>query len=139
MNQGDLFAELALYSIHPGSSSAEFVLEPKHVLDSCEIETELGREPLYEPEALDVRIRVQTRSTRSAPGPNEPLGLVEPKRLGMHLDELGSDGDHVARAVGHQRRTPCQPRCPAIPTATSVIPIGRPTICGQPPSAKTSS
>src|SRR5262249_5866413 len=38
--------------------------------------------------------------------PHEALVLVDPQRLRVHADELGSDGDHVARRVLHYATIP---------------------------------
>jgi len=53
------------------------VLEPEHVLDAGEIEAELRRQPLDQPQALDVGVRVEPRAARRAPGAHETLRLVQ--------------------------------------------------------------
>ena len=103
VNRGDLGAQLALEPVHPRLHLPQLVLEPEHLLDAGEVEPELGREPLDEPEAVEVAVGVEPRAARRARGPDEPLRLVQPQRLRVHADEVGGDGDHVAAAVGHQR------------------------------------
>src|SRR4029079_17709287 len=58
-------------------------------------------QPLDQPQPLEVRLRVQPRVDRRALRAHQPLLLVDPKRLRMHADDLGRDGDHVARVVVH--------------------------------------
>ncbi len=92
--------------MRPSSSSS-----CRTLLDAGEVEPDLGREPLDQPQPLHVRLGVEPRVPRGALGPDEPLLLVDPQRLGMHPDELRGDGDHVAgtlvdhgaRPVVHQR------------------------------------
>src|SRR4029450_8378927 len=47
----------------------------------------------------EVGLRVEARVAGGALRPDEALLLVLAQRLRMHADELGGDGDHVARAV----------------------------------------
>ena len=58
---------------------------------------ELGREPLDQPQPLEVGLRVEARVPGRPLRPDETLGLVDPQRLRVHADELGGDRDHVAR------------------------------------------
>src|SRR3712207_7983177 len=46
---------------------------------------------------LEVGVRVEARVAGRALRPHEPLRLVHAKRLRVHADELGGDGDHVDR------------------------------------------
>ena len=101
VNLGDLGAELALHSFHPRARSIELVLQAQHLLDPGEVEPELGRQPLDEPQPLEVLLGVEPSAARGSPGSHETPGLVQPQRLRVHADELGGDGDHVARAI-HQ-------------------------------------
>src|SRR5687768_17087257 len=76
VNVGDLRAKLALESIHARARLVQLVLQAEHMLDTGVVEPELGRQPVDQAEALDVRVRVETRTARSAPGAHEPLRLV---------------------------------------------------------------
>ena len=75
--------------------------EPQHVLDAREVEPELRRQALDQLQALDVVLGVEPGAARRPGGPHETAVLVHPHRLRMEACELGGDGDHVARAVGH--------------------------------------
>src|SRR5262245_39824744 len=99
---GDLRAELPLEALHAGAQPEHLVLQTEHLLDAREVEADLRRQLLDEPETLDVPVGVEPRAARSPGGPDEPLRLVQPKGLRMHADELRGDGDHVPRPVGHQ-------------------------------------
>src|SRR5215203_6084329 len=102
MDGADLVAQLPL---EPGGARlrlAELVLEPEHVLDAGEVEPELGRQALDHAQPLEVGLGVEARVTGRPLRPDEPLRLVEAQRLLVHPDELGGDGDHVARVVAHQ-------------------------------------
>ena len=81
--------------------AAQLVLEPQDELDAGEVEAELRRQPLDDPQPLDVGLRVEARAAGRALRPDEPLRLVHAQRLRMHADELGGDADHVDRAVAH--------------------------------------
>ena len=74
----------------------------EHLLDAREVEPELGRQPLDQPQPLDVGVGVEPRVAGGALRPHEALLLVDPQRLRVHADELGGDADHVARVVVHQ-------------------------------------
>ena len=67
-------------------------------LDAGEVEPELGREPLDQAQPLEVGLGVEARVAGRALRPHEALLLVDAERLRVHADELGGDGDHVARA-----------------------------------------
>src|SRR5262245_28152626 len=136
---GDLGAQLALETLHAGAHAIDLVLQAQHVLDARVIQPELGREPLDESQPLEVALGVQTRAARGAARAHEALRLVHPQRLRMHADEVGSDGDHVSRALGHQRSIPSQPSSRAVPYARTARPSGSPTICGHPPAPTASS
>ena len=75
--------------------------QAQHLLDAGEVEPELGREPLDQPQPVEVGLGVEPRPAGRPARAHEPLRLVQPQRLRMHADELGGDGDHVARAVRH--------------------------------------
>src|SRR5204863_4728097 len=68
------------------------------------------------------------------PRTDQPLALVDSERLRVHADEVGSDGDHVARTVVHhspsfKRRSASSlrrmitkvTRTPTVPTLTRTI------------------
>src|SRR5919206_1417817 len=95
---GDLLLKLSLEARDAPSQPLDLVAEREDGLDAGEVEPELGREPLDEPQPLEVALRIEPRVPRRAPRPHEPLLLVDPKRLRVHADELGGDADHVARA-----------------------------------------
>src|SRR5262245_14160070 len=136
---GDLRAQLALEPLHASSHAAELILQPQDVLDAGEIQTELRRQSVNEAQALQIALGVEPRTTGRAARLYEPLRLVHPQRLGVHADEVGGNGDHVPRALGHQRSIPSPPSSLAVPYATTARPSGTPTICGQPPAPTASS
>ena len=80
--------------------SIELVLQAQHLLDPARLS----------PSSVVSRWMSRSRSSRSRSRDecrpacvrsHEALRLVQPQRLRVHPDELGGDGDHVARAV-HQ-------------------------------------
>src|SRR5215207_2887449 len=101
----DLLAHLALHAVEPRAKPLQLVLEAHDRLDACEIEPELARQPLDEAQALEVGLRVEARPSRRAARPEEPFSFVDAQGLRVHADELGSDGDHVARPLVHQPAT----------------------------------
>src|SRR4029079_4154517 len=86
---------------HAGLQPAQLVLEPQNVLNAGEIETELGREALDEPQPLDVGVRGETCATRRARRRDETSRLVHPQRLRVQPGQVGRDRDHVPPALGH--------------------------------------
>lgn len=102
VGRADLVAKVALQLLHPDSQPTKLVLEAEHVLDAGEIQPKLGGESLDQPEPLDVSLGVQPRSTRRPRRTDKPFRLVHPERLRVKPGELGGDGDHVERAVGHE-------------------------------------
>src|SRR5215210_782691 len=101
----DLIAQLALEPLGAQALLAELVLEAEHVLDAGKVEPELGGQPLDHAQPLQVGLGVEARAAGRPLRPHEPLRLVHAQRLLVHADELCGDGDHVARAVRHQRLT----------------------------------
>ena len=97
----DLLAQLALEPLGPRALPAQLVLEPQHVLDAREVETELGGQALDHAQALEVGLGVAPRAPRRPLRADEALGLVHAQRLLVHADELGRDGDRVARMSVH--------------------------------------
>src|SRR5688500_1509181 len=93
----DLLAQLALEPLGPRTLAPELVLEPEHVLDPREVEPELGRQPLDHAQPLEIALGVAARSAGRPLRPHQPLRLVDAQRLLVHADELGCDGDRVAR------------------------------------------
>ena len=124
---GDLRAKLALEALHPRIRPAQLVLQPEHLLDACEVEPELGRQPLDEPEPLDVPVGVEPGPAGRPRRLHEPLRLVQAERLRVHADELGRDGDHVPGTLGHQPRSAFHPRSRATAAATMTHPSAAPT------------
>jgi len=102
VGRANLVAELALSLLHAVAEPAQLVLEPQHVLDAGEIEAELGGEPLDQPEPLHVGLRVEPCASRCPRRAHEPFRLVHPQRLRVEARELGGDGDHEERSVGHE-------------------------------------
>ena len=82
---------------------AQLVLEPQHELDAGEVQPELRRQALDDPQPLDVGLAVEPRAAGRALRAHEALVLVEAQGLRVHADELRRDADHVDRAVGHAR------------------------------------
>src|SRR6266508_6408574 len=101
MHLVDGVAHLALEPIQAAVHAPQLVLEAQHLLDSCKIETELARQLLNQPEPLDVGLGVKTCVPRGALRPDESLALVDAQGLRVHADEVGRNGDHVARTFVH--------------------------------------
>src|SRR5205823_6162507 len=97
---------------------------PQHELHAGEVQAELRRQPLDDPQPLDVGLGVEPGAAGRALRPHEALRLVDPQRLRVHADELGGDADHVhwplvhhpslPRASHHGSRTATTPNAPAI-------------------------
>ena len=98
----DLGAERCLELLHPRAHPPQLVLEPQHVLDAREVEPELRRQLLDQPQPLDVGLGVEPRAARRARRAHEALRLVGAQRLRMHAGELRRDRDHVAGTVAHR-------------------------------------
>src|SRR4051812_21164201 len=90
---------LVLHSLEPAPHAQQLVLHVQHALDAGEVEAELRRQPLDQPQPLDVAVGVEPRVAGGALRVQEPLLLVHTQRLGLHADDVGGDRDHVARAV----------------------------------------
>src|SRR5215208_371549 len=101
----DRLAHLALEPLHPSLHAAYLGLELEYRLDAGQVEPELGRESLDQPEPLEVGLGVEAGVPRGTLGAHEPLLLIHAQGLRVHPDELGCDGDHVARSVVHHARS----------------------------------
>src|SRR5262249_40304063 len=127
VNGADLLTELPLETVHAKVKALQLVLEPDHVLDAGEVQAELGRQLLDQAQPFEVELRVQARPARCARRAHQAPGLVHPQRLRVHADELGGDGDHVARPVGAHpsllrwRRRSSRAMASMISSATSTI------------------
>src|SRR5215210_3348766 len=97
----DRLAHLAFHPIEPPSHVHELVLQAQHMLDAGEIQPELVRQALDQPQPVEVGLGVQARVPRGALRPDQALVLVDAQRLRVHPDEVGRHGDHVARTVVH--------------------------------------
>src|SRR5690606_13492307 len=101
--RADLAAELGLEAgdavLHAALELVEALPEADDLLDPGEVHAQLLREAPDLAELLDVALRVEARLARAAAGLDEALALVEPECLGVHVDELGRDADHVERLV----------------------------------------
>src|SRR5262249_2422208 len=95
-------AHLLFHPLEAASHPQQLVLEVQDLLDAGEVEPDLGRQPLDQPQPLDVELRVEPRVAGGPLRPDEPLLLVDAQRLWVHADEIRGDADHVARAVVHQ-------------------------------------
>src|SRR5262249_32689087 len=102
----DGLAHLTFHPVEPAVHAQQFVLEPQHVLDARKVEAELVRQALNQSEPVEVGLRVETCVSRGALRADQPLVLVDAQRLRVHADEVGRDGDHVARTVVHHLRPP---------------------------------
>ena len=69
----DLVAERGLELLHPRAQAPQLVLEPQHVLDARQVEPELRRQLLDQPQALDVVPR-----SRAACRPASASGVTRP-------------------------------------------------------------
>ncbi len=91
---------LHLERLDAGVHVVDLGLEVEHALDAGEVEAELGGHLLDAPQPLDVLLGVQARATGGALGGDQPARLVGAQGLGVHVCELGGDGDHEHAAVG---------------------------------------
>src|SRR5205823_14176826 len=73
----NVFAQPALEEVDLPLRAAQLVLEAEHELDACEVEADLGREPLDDPQPVDVVLGVEARAAGSAFRAHEPLVLVD--------------------------------------------------------------
>src|SRR3954454_3630670 len=97
----DRLAHLALHAVETLVHPHELVLQAQHLLDAGEVEPELGREALDQTQPVEVGFRVETRVAARPLGTDQTLVFVDAKRLGVHADEVGRDGDHVTGPVVH--------------------------------------
>jgi hypothetical protein len=67
---GQRLAHLGLQALDAATHAQQLVLEHEHALDAGEVEPELGRQPLDEPQPLDVRVGVEPRVPGGALGPH---------------------------------------------------------------------
>src|SRR5512132_1688761 len=102
----DRASHLAFHAVELPAQPGQLVLQAQHVLDAGEVEPELVGQPLDQPQPVEVRLGVQPRVPGRALRADQPLVLVDAQRLRVHPDEVGSDGDHVPRAVVHHLRRP---------------------------------
>ena len=105
-------------------SRAQLVLEPEHVLDAGEVEPELGRQPLDQPQPLDVGLGVEARAARRArragraPSPRTCAASADAcRRARRRRRSCSADGrSRLARSRRLARllaRAPCRsPRAP---------------------------
>src|SRR5436305_9063331 len=70
-------AHLALHVVEPSAHAHELVLEAQHVLDTGQVEAELVRQPLDQPQPFEVRLRVEARVPRRPVRADQPLVLVD--------------------------------------------------------------
>src|SRR2546430_11812644 len=94
-------AHLALHAVEPAAHVLHLVLQLQHLLHTGEVEAELVRQLLDQPQALEIQLGVEARVPLRPLRPDQAPALVDAQRLRMHADEVGRDGDHVARAVVH--------------------------------------
>src|SRR5436305_730448 len=99
VNVRDFLVEPAFEALDPHMRLPQLVLEPQHDLHASQVEPELGREALDQPQPLQVRLGIKARVPARALRADEALVLVDPQRLRVHADELRGDRDHVTRAV----------------------------------------
>src|SRR5436190_12257711 len=57
----DRLTHLALHPVKPPAPAQQFVLQPQHVLDAGQVQAELVRQPLDQPQPLEIGFRVQPR------------------------------------------------------------------------------
>src|SRR5919109_131407 len=132
MHLADRAAHLSLHAVELPPHVLQLVFETQHLLDAGEIESQLVRQLLDQAQPLQIAIRVQPRVPLRPPRADETLALVDAQGLRVHADEVGSDRDHVARAIVHHsplslRRRSCSSlrrdstnvaTSPTVPTAT---------------------
>src|SRR5882724_2551218 len=134
MHLVDRLAHLALHAVQRSPHALHLVLQLQYLLDAREVEAEIVRQLLDQPQTLDVHLGVQARVPGGALRADEALALVYPQRLWMHSDEVGGDRDHVTRTIVHHspsfsRRSASSlrrmitnvTRTPTVPTLTRTI------------------
>src|SRR5581483_8468383 len=95
----DRLPHLPLEAVETCTHLRQLVLERDHPRDAREVEAELRRQPLDQPQPVEVVLGVEPRPAGRPARADEPLRLVDAQRLRVHADEVGRDRDHVARAV----------------------------------------
>src|SRR6476620_10316308 len=110
VNLVDRRTHLTLHAVQPALHPLHLVLQLQYLLHPCEIEAELVHQLRDQLQPLDVCFRIQTRVAGRALRADQTLVLVDAQRLRMHADNVGRDGDHVARAVVHHAPTPSSGR-----------------------------
>ena len=98
-------------------AGVEKVFELEHALYAGQVEPELGRHRLDAAQTLDVGLRVQPRALGRALGLDQAAGLVHAQGLGVHLGQLGGDGDHEHAAVVVDHRADALHRTPSVEAA----------------------
>ncbi len=95
------FSQLPLETVEPRLHPSQLVLQPEDMLDAREVEPELGRQSLDQPQPLEILLGVEPRVAGGPLRLHEAPLLVDAERLRMHADEVGGDGDHVPALVVH--------------------------------------
>src|SRR6476659_975660 len=103
MHLADRVAHLALHAVERPPHALHLVLQLHHLLHSREVQAEVVRQLLDQPQPLDVRLGIQPRVSCRALRTDQPFAFVDAKRLRMHADDVGGNGDHVTRTVVHHR------------------------------------
>src|SRR5215204_2477482 len=101
----DRLVHLALEALDAHAHATELVLEAEHLLDTGVVEPQLVREALDHAQPLEIRLGVEAGVPGGALRPHEALLLVQAERLGVHADDVGGDGDHVAGPLVEHHRT----------------------------------
>src|SRR5690606_34703706 len=84
-------------ALHAGLQLVEALPQADDLLDPGQVDAQLLGEATDLAQLLDVALRVEARLAGAAAGLDEALALVEPERLGAHVDELGGHADDVER------------------------------------------
>src|SRR5436309_4095297 len=134
MDLADRRAHLAFHAVQPATHALDLVLQLQHLLHAGQVQAELVRQLLDEAEPVQIGLGIQSRVARRSLRPDQPLALVDAKRLRVHADEISRHGDHVARTVVHHSpsfsRRSCSSlrrmitnvtRTPTVPTLTRTI------------------
>src|SRR5690606_19014017 len=116
--------------LHAALQLVEPLAQADDLLDPGEVHAELLRQAPDLAELLDVALRVEPRLARAAARLDQPLPLVQPEGLGVHVDQLGGDADHVQRLVAVDLRL-----VSLLPLAFALALVVVPVLQAVPPEA----
>src|SRR5690625_423798 len=82
-------------ALHVRLELVQLAAQLDDLLDARQVHAQLLGEPPYFTQVLNVPLRVEPRLAGTAAGFDEALPFVEAQGLGVHVNELGRNADHV--------------------------------------------